>query len=123
VMADVSKRLVDQFARNLAEELVAEGGPVTDDAGEMEDATTGDPSYVDYSTASFGTSGPRFQRDTADQSLDVLSLLRDPARRLLPPLAAGFVIGLLLGRITKRSTVRWPAGMAYLQSVPPAPQP
>jgi uncharacterized protein len=115
VMADVSKRLVDQFARNLAEELEADSPSADEDT---ETVTSAAHSSVPPSAAA-SDSTTRSREDLADQSLDVLSLLREPARRLGPPLAAGLVVGLILGRLTKRSQTRWPVAVAYLPSPPP----
>jgi carbon monoxide dehydrogenase subunit G len=125
VMADVSKHLVDQFARNLAGELESEaptGAAHSGKAGPAEGATDGTSSASAGSTESLsGSSATRSRDDLADQSLNALTLLREPVRRLLPPVAIGFFVGLLLGRVSKRSPAGRPVGVVYLPPVPPAP--
>lgn len=86
VLADFSRHLVGQFADNLAAEI----------------RTPAEPSRPAASTHA------PTRRSTPDTpaapgaSLDALSLLRAPARRLLPPVLTGLLIGLVVGRLSKR---------------------
>jgi carbon monoxide dehydrogenase subunit G len=84
VLADVSGHLVGQFADNLAKEI-GSGGAATAPPDERPGASPTPPAAP-----------------TVGASLDVLELLKAPARRLLPPVLAGLAIGLVVGRLSKR---------------------
>jgi uncharacterized protein len=76
VLADVSGHLVGQFAQNLATQLrTQETAPAP--------------------------SAPS-DEFTADASLNALTLLQAPARRLGPPVLAGLLVGMVIGRLTAR---------------------
>ncbi|WP_213454350.1 SRPBCC family protein [Rhizomonospora bruguierae] len=126
VMADVSKQLVGQFARNLARQLESEAPAPAAGTGTAvsTEAPAGavSPAAAPTAATSPAPSPSWSPDDLADQSLNVMSLLREPARRLLPPVAAGLVLGLLLGRLTKRSSRRWPTAVAYLPTCPHNPR-
>jgi carbon monoxide dehydrogenase subunit G len=118
VMADVSKQLVDQFATNLARELESEGvatpAAVEPDAPAVTagSGAVGSPA----ATPSAGGAPPE-----PGQSLNVLALLGGPARRLLPPVAAGLLVGVVIGRLTKRSGRSMPRQVAYVHLCPHLP--
>jgi carbon monoxide dehydrogenase subunit G len=120
VMADVSKQLVDQFAANLARELESEGAtPLSAATPETLAATAG--AGATSSSAARPSAGGAAAAEL-DSSLNVLALLGGPARRLLPPVAAGLLVGLVLGRITKRSGRSAPRHIAYTHLCPYLPQ-
>jgi carbon monoxide dehydrogenase subunit G len=96
VMADVSKRVLDQFATNLAREITSGGltaGPAT--------AAASSPSPATSATTSAAVSAPPAPAPV--EGLDVLSLLKEPAKRAAPPFAAGALIGLLVGWLFGRA--------------------
>jgi carbon monoxide dehydrogenase subunit G len=110
VMADVSEHIINQFASNLANELqsgrIRTGSVEPTESGEG--ATTGNERAHPTAAAVPGASadlGPRASLPAPD-SINVVSLLKAPARRLAPPLGAGLVIGWLLGRLGRRSSHR-----------------
>lgn len=84
VLADVSHHIVSQFAANLAKEIQTVAAPSTSDT----------PAVA--APAAAPVVAP------AESSLNGLSLLAAPARRLLPPVLTGVLVGLVIGRVTKR---------------------
>jgi hypothetical protein len=102
VMADVSKRILDQFATNLAREIQSGSlgtvpARVTEAAGTIEPPSLASSPSLTRPVVPVPVSAPV-------ESLDVLALLKEPAKRAAPPLAAGAVLGLLLGwRLASRS--------------------
>jgi carbon monoxide dehydrogenase subunit G len=106
VMADVSEHIIDQFAANLATELQS-GTISTSSATAAPSGNGGDGSMPSTSTAGPGPVVDRVPSRApaaAQDSLDVLTLLKAPARRLAPPLGVGLVIGFLLGRAGRRAS-------------------
>ncbi len=82
-IADVSARLMNQFAENLNARLNHDGATTRD-------GSTGAP-------ASSGQAPPAQVRPAQAASLDLLSLLRPLAGERLPALSAGFAVGLITG--------------------------
>lgn len=107
VMADVSENIIDQFASNLASEL--QSGTISTVSANTAPlrvrATAGDGSSHPAATAETGSVAAHTSKPAHD-SINVLSLLRAPARRLAPPLGVGLVIGWLLGRLGRRPNRR-----------------
>lgn len=95
VMADVSKRILDQFASNLAREIQS-GSLGTVPAAEAATEAAGTVQSPSPSPSSARPVAPA-PVSAPVESLDVLALLKEPAKRAAPPLAAGAVLGLVLG--------------------------
>ncbi len=97
VLGNVSQRLLDQFARNLESEVLS--------SREKEEPPSkgGTPSEEADRAAPARPSAP-----AGGESLDVLSLLGgSPMLRQVAPVAAGLVVGLLIGNLfASRKTLR-----------------
>ncbi|MCI2422254.1 SRPBCC family protein [Saccharopolyspora sp. K220] len=92
VLSDVSSHLVGQFADNLAGEIRSGGGKAA-----------GDPAPATPSGERSGAAAPP-ATPNGGASLNALELLKAPARRLLPPVLTGVIIGVVIGRLSKRRT-------------------
>jgi uncharacterized protein len=103
VLADVSEHIINQFAANLASEL--QSGTIStasaDTAPLPVRTSAGNGSSPSPATAATGSVAAQAPNPAQD-SINVLSLLKTPARRLAPPLGVGLVIGWLLGRLRRR---------------------
>jgi carbon monoxide dehydrogenase subunit G len=97
VLGNVSQRLLDQFARNLESEVLSsrEEPPSEEDA-QAEEAGGEAPAQ------------PAAAAPAGGESLDVLSILGgSPKLRLALPVAAGLIVGLLVGNyFASRKTLR-----------------
>jgi carbon monoxide dehydrogenase subunit G len=94
VVADVSRHLVGQFARNLASEI---------ESGRLAVATDGEAAPADSagpapSAGSAGSAGSRPVEPAAGAGLPVLGLVWAATRRMVVPFAVGIVAGWLVGR-------------------------
>ncbi len=97
VLGNVSQRLLDQFARNLESEVLSSREteePPSDEGAPAEEAHREAPA--------------RPSAPAGGESLDVLSLLGgSPMLRQVAPVAAGLVVGLLIGNLfASRKTLR-----------------
>lgn len=105
VMADVSKRILDQFASNLAREI--QSGNLAAEAVSVGSAA-GASVAADGPTLAQSPAAPQAALPAAGgapvESLDALALLKEPAKRAAPPLAVGALLGLLVGwRLGRRA--------------------
>jgi carbon monoxide dehydrogenase subunit G len=108
VMADVSKRVLDQFAGNLAREIQS-GGLGAPALGASTERTAGNGAPTPIAAGPQPAAHPLFQpaAPAPSEGLDVLALLKEPARRAVPPLGIGALIGLLVGwRLGRRACRR-----------------
>jgi uncharacterized protein len=98
VMADVSKRILDQFAGNLAREIQNGGlAPAPAAAATASAAPAGPRPAAAAPVASAFPADAFAAAETPVEGLDVLALLKEPAKRAAPPLAVGTLLGLLVG--------------------------
>lgn len=102
-MGEVTQRILDQFARNLEATFHTPAAPATAPSTASAPAETGSASPA------------------PDADLDVLGVVIGPLARQGAPLAAAFLVGLLLGRVLgRRSAPRaWPPAPAIWQPPPP----
>jgi carbon monoxide dehydrogenase subunit G len=107
VIADVSNQIMGQFANNLSRALAAEQSAPPASIQPVDGSVHGSSANGSGPAAP----APAVQRPApvtpvadAGAGLDVLSLIKEPAKRALPPLALGLLIGLLLGRLGRRRT-------------------
>jgi uncharacterized protein len=100
VMGDVSRQLMGQFAGNLAQLLTDE--PAEEAAAEpaAADALTRSSAAPAGASPAAGFSAPAAA--PAGESLDALALIKAPLMRVVPPVAVALVVGIVLGRVTKR---------------------
>jgi carbon monoxide dehydrogenase subunit G len=107
VMADVSEHIINQFASNLASELQSGriGTRPVEPAPSAIQVAIGNETAYGTTAAAPGTNADHASHasPTAQDSINVVSLLKAPARRLAPPLGVGLVIGWLLGRLGRRA--------------------
>jgi len=106
VMADVSAKLMDQFADNLARTVLAEGAATGDAAAEEQAAGTGTGTASDTGTAS-GTDDaerpPVVPQGPEPEPIDLLGTAGVPAaQRIIPPLVAAVVALLLIRFLVRR---------------------
>ena len=101
-LANVSQRILDQFARNLESEVLSsregeEEPPPSEETTPVERAEADEPS-----TARATAAAP-----AGEESLDVLSVVVPPALRQVAPAVAGLALGLLIGNfVASRKTLR-----------------
>ncbi len=101
-LANVSQRILDQFARNLESEVLSsregeEEPPPPEETTPVERAEADEPS-----TARATAAAP-----AGEESLDVLSVVMPPALRQVAPAVAGLALGLLIGNfVASRKTLR-----------------
>jgi uncharacterized protein len=100
VLADVSRHLVGQFADNLAKEIRT-GGRTTA-ASATADRAVGNGAAASNGAVTNLATGNSAADAPVVSSLNALELLKAPARRLLPPVLTGLVVGVFLGRLSKR---------------------
>lgn len=114
VIADVSKQIMGQFASNLSralqEEHSAAPAPVAAPSSSATSAGSGTSGSATSGSAPSAAApqrpaaAPRAFDPSTDEGagLDAFALIKEPAKRMLPPLLAGLLIGLLLGRLGRR---------------------
>jgi uncharacterized protein len=123
VIAGVSNQIMGQFANNLSRALQAEQMAAPMSAKPV-------PNYANGSgTASYAEMPavpcPVATASGADEDvgLDALALIKEPAKRLLPPLVAGLLIGLVLGRLGRNRAEAPALAVIPLFGDWPSPQP
>jgi uncharacterized protein len=101
VMADVSKHVLNQFAGNLSREIESGGLNGTAVGRTAHGAVDGHSAPVLVGAGATTATGA--EPVTAVEGLDVLALLKEPAKRALPPLVVGVLIGWVFGRLGRLS--------------------
>ena len=106
VMADVSAKLMDQFAGNLHEMLdqegVDDGGGDADEAGADDDAAEAAASTPTPDGAAEHTSGPRVIDAPEVEAVDLLDAAGTPVLKRVAPIIAVVVIVVILRRLLRK---------------------
>ena len=108
VMADVSAKLMDQFADNLARTVLAEGATAGDAAAAGEQPAEAAASAAGGSTAGSGTDDdgerpPVIPQGPEPEPIDLLGTAGVPAaQRIIPPLVAAVLAVLLIRFLVRR---------------------
>ena len=107
VLSNVSKRILDQFARNLESQVLpgreqGDEEAVKQPSSEEATATAGVEAGEASPTRPTAAAAP-----ADDESLDILSVIGEPMLRQVVPAVAGLALGLLIGSyLSSRKTLR-----------------